>query len=451
MQIEQIWKELVDGTFDLTLPFCHLVQRLPSNPVIHQGAGFVALDDQGRLHMRVFSPISLDQAARNHRQKMLHLTPAPLPADAFGFNITAKDIHDAEWSSKWQTIEERSGAGTEVRIDLTEIAKVDPCIDPIQHRQKRWLVPGNFTLPGGRSAPAGESGYGAEFSGECDGANWRIAHIHGGIDIRFWVEDGPLEPRDTYFLWAMEILLGRALTPFITHYAHAGTLITLIKSRNTALEAKNLIKPIYFRDWIPASAATEFLCCFIRMREDEEAEITPLGVIYRFWHRMLRADENDVENSALIVSVAIEGVIKAHFQSERDVDQELTRLIDASMPIIKSIDVHERVRGILVNSLDNAVRFRMKDTLDRLAKQGAITKQHIDAWKYLRNSGAHGTVPRSGDESLQSHLDKYRCCLDLFYRLIFLAVGYQGLFRDRSCAPWQTTRFLTNDANKSSL
>lgn len=42
VQIEQLWKELINGTFDLTIPFCHVAQRLADPPIIKQGAGFVA-------------------------------------------------------------------------------------------------------------------------------------------------------------------------------------------------------------------------------------------------------------------------------------------------------------------------------------------------------------------------------------------------------------------------
>jgi hypothetical protein len=311
----------------------------------------------------------------------------------------------------------------------------------MRHFKKRWLAPGEFHLPGGRRTATEGSISGTEFSGECDGAQWHITQIPGGIDISFWIDSGPLDPRCTYFLWALEILLGRAITPLITQYAHAGTLITLIKSRNCALEKMKLLNPIFFSDWIPTSSATEFIYCFIRMRQNQNMEVTPLGVIYRFWHRMLRADQDDVENAALIVSVGIEGIVKNAFQSEHDADHDLPKYIDASRPVIESIDIPERVRGILLSSLGNAGRFRMKDVLKRLIDQGAITNDHLEAWTYLRNSTAHGTVPRPGDVSLRSHLDKFRCCLDLFYRLTFLVVSYQGLFRDRSRAPWRTRTF----------
>ena len=443
MQIEQLWEELIDGTFDLTMPICHVAQRLTDRPIVQQGAGFVAQDIAGRLHMRFFSPMSIDQNARSYRQKILHLTVG-LPVDAFAFDLTAVDIHNNQWRSTWQRMEERSGAGTEVRIELTEIAKVEACADPGLHREKRWLAPGEFHLPGGRRTEAGGSISGTEFSGECDGTHWQITQIQGGIDIRFWVDSGPLDPRSTYFLWALQILLGRVITPFITRYAYEGTLITLIKSRNRALEEMKLLNPVFFSDWIPTSSATEFIHCFIRMRQDQDVGMTPLGVIFQFWHRMVRADQDDVENVALIVSVGIEGVVKANFQSELDVDQELIKHIATSKSIIKSIDIHERIRVILLNSLGNAGRVRMKDVLNKLVDQGAITNEHVDAWTYLRNSTAHGTVPRPGDISLQSHLDKFRCCLDLFYRLTFLAVGYRGLFRDRSSAPWRTRVFLNS-------
>jgi hypothetical protein len=448
MSIELLWKELIAGKLDLTLPFCRVAQRIQDSPIIHLGIGLATQGDDGHLCLRVFSPMLIDDGARSHRQQQLNAPHGSLPPDAFGFDIVAADMLGREWHSRWQNIEEHCGTGTEVRISLSELAKVEPYADEALHRSMRWLIPGEFELPQASDPVDNDFEPSTAFSWSDNSTTWLAKLIDGGLDLTFAVSDGDLMPRATHFLWAMAILLGRSLDPLITHYAHDGNLITLVRSRDHALEKRRLRTPISHQHWIPAKSAIEFIHCFVRMPHPFELDVIgPLGVIFQFWHRILRANEHDVENSALIVSVSIEGLIRELFHSDIDTDHEFVELCNEARQIVRPLDVSERIRGMLLNALGNANRFRPKDVLQRLVEQGAINKLHISAWTDLRNSGAHGSIPDPGDASLQRHLDRYHRCLDLFYRLMFVAIGYRGLFRDRCGEPWQTRTYppTTND------
>jgi len=45
------------------------------------------------------------------------------------------------------------------------------------------------------------------------------------------------------------------------------------------------------------------------------------------------------------------------------------------------------------------------------------------------------------EDRLQQHFDRFFCCLDLFYRLLFVAIGYRGGFIDYSTRGWPPSSF----------
>jgi hypothetical protein len=62
---------------------------------------------------------------------------------------------------------------------------------------------------------------------------------------------------------------------------------------------------------------------------------------------------------------------------------------------------------------------------------------HLDAWKGLRHAAAHGSVLEDDDRALQEHLDRFHVCLDLYYRLVFLLIGYEGMADARVSTGWR--------------
>ena len=168
-------------------------------------------------------------------------------------------------------------------------------------------------------------------------------------------------------------------------------------------------------------------------------------MLYRFWHRILRARHGDIENSSLVLSVAIEGIIMALCASEQDVDAQFLRLVEAAKPSVEGLAISERVRNSLLEHLKHAVNPRPMETMQRLKEQRVLTEAHIKVWRKMRNSGSHGAQLEDDDKEIEAHWQRYLCCLDMFYRLLFLVIGYKGNYVDRSRVGWPITRFPPTD------
>jgi hypothetical protein len=64
--------------------------------------------------------------------------------------------------------------------------------------------------------------------------------------------------------------------------------------------------------------------------------------------------------------------------------------------------------------------------LRELADEGKISAQHVKSWNNLRHSLAHAANMESDLATLDLFIEDINKCLDLFYHLIGLSVGYDG-------------------------
>ncbi len=126
----------------------------------------------------------------------------------------------------------------------------------------------------------------------------------------------------------------------------------------------------------------------------------PCDLAHRYWHRILRARESDIENSSLVLSVAVEGLVKQTLLSEKDVDSEFVKQAEEAEHILENLTLGSRALSAIKSSLGNAKQPRVQDTLRRLATAGVISKAHLKAWGKLRNAAAHGNVLEDDDKAL---------------------------------------------------
>lgn len=82
----------------------------------------------------------------------------------------------------------------------------------------------------------------------------------------------------------------------------------------------------------------------------------------------------------------------------------------------------------------------------QLVAERVIFLRHVKAWGTLRNQVAHANVQATG--SLQQLVDLCEAVTMLLYHLIFKAVGYEGVYTDRSeygyPTRWYRGRTLTH-------
>ena len=442
--MDPVRKAVVEGKFTLDLPRCELRQCGTETPLVLSGAGFVDQMADGDLALRIFVNEKYDVREGMNKLGFGAITSGVIiPASSY-YDITGTAQDRASWRAEHQSVSPSFGVGTAIRMSLSYLEKIETFPSSAAVVVKRWFVPGEIELPWHEVTQTGCSWRRDRFeSGGADFA-WAIEKTDDGIDVQFTAKNGqPLEPHATRFMQALEMLVGRPLRPLVTSTVSGNERITRVHRRPTK-ERSSLEPPIQLGHFEPGDAH-RFLSCCLHPAGLPPGTDDQLLVLYRFWWRILRAHQGDIENSSLVLSVAIEGVLKELFLSRHDADAEFCHLVDAAKPAIGRLKIHERVRSSLSTSLKNAIAAKPRDAMVRLEEQGVLEDTHIKAWKALRNTGAHGALLDDDEDRFQRHIDRFFCCLDMFYRLVFAVIGYRGGFIDYSTRNWPPSTFLPDD------
>lgn len=137
---------------------------------------------------------------------------------------------------------------------------------------------------------------------------------------------------------------------------------------------------------------------------------------------------------------AVAEVVKSRVLKLRGLDALSKRFAAANKgPDQRSL--RERLDALL-NGLSSGGR--TVDVLKVLEKAGAVTADEIKAWNKLRHPAAHGSwEPR--EEQMQVHFDDLYKIMTLVYRLVFVHIGYVGMFSARSTKGWPTATFNGKD------
>jgi hypothetical protein len=147
-------------------------------------------------------------------------------------------------------------------------------------------------------------------------------------------------------------------------------------------------------------------------------------------YRLIQANATPLATEALVLSIAVEGVLKSEFRNVGIPGRKWDRLISQTRGILNDSSIDSSIKKRLLSALGQMTDARAKDRLYALSEERLICKRHIKAWEKLRNSSAHAADFE--DAQLQEFLDKLHAVYVLFYQLIFLSIGYSGEYVDYS-------------------
>jgi hypothetical protein len=420
---------------------CALQQCGGDSPIIYEGPGLLTQGPDRAICLRVFAPpVGHTEAFGRHFNR--ELTPGKLVPDSHYYDFEGKDSYGAAWRANRISIDTDFGSGTYVRARPRIIEKTEERTKSVERPMVVAFLPAKIELPWHVITEKGEQGWSMDrFEKKAGRFEWRIAKTDDGVWLTFKCEDYPAESGFKAFLRGLSILTGRWLKPMCLSVYEGDLQTTRILNRLHEANAENLLAPIAMqRDF--AEDAHMFLERFMRKALDEqETEDGPCGLAHRYWHRILRARESDIENSSLVLSVAVEGLVNKTLLTEKDVDPEFVKQAEEAKPILNNAGLGSRALKCVLSSLGNAKHPKVQDTLRRLMTEGVASEAHLKAWTGLRHAAAHGSVLEDDDRDLQEHLDRFHICLDLYYRLVFHLIRYEGRHTDYGTRGWPTRVF----------
>lgn len=439
--MEKIVKSLLTGDFELPMSDCALRQCGLDSPIIYEGPGLLTQEQDKSIFLRVFAaPVDHSEAFNRHFNR--DLTPGELVPDSQYYDFEGRDSYGTVWRANRISIGTNFGYGTYVRARPRTLEKMEERSKPVERPVVVAFLPGKIELPWHAVTDKGERGWSVDrFETNAGRLEWRVAKTDDGAWLTFKCEDAPVEPRFEAFLRGLSILMGRWLKPICLSILEGERQTTRMLNRLHEPDAEKLLTPIWAQRDL-AEDAHLFLERFMaRAAGESEFGEGACNLAHRYWHRILRSCETDVENSSLVLSVAVEGLVKKTLLSKKDADPEFVKQADEAKHILEKAGLGPRALACVLSSLGNAKHPRVQDALRRLVTEGVASEAHLKAWKGLRNAAAHGSVLEDDDSALQEHLDRFHVCLDLYYRLVFLLIGYDGRHTDYGTRGWPTRGF----------
>lgn len=143
-----------------------------------------------------------------------------------------------------------------------------------------------------------------------------------------------------------------------------------------------------------------------------------------------RGSQGSLQTACLTLAVGIESIAKLLL------DGEFSPLVSRPSiePLLKHLELWQgdvvlkgRARGALARLSD----IRAADLMHAWAEKTGVSKELIDAWKKLRDPKAHGDRV-----TLESGWIRYCSAVELLYRMIAYAVGYDGVVLKTSQPGW---------------
>jgi len=439
--MEKIVKSLLAGDLEMPLSHCVLRQCGGSSPIVYEGSAFLMQEPNKSVRLRMFAaPVEMVQAfERSFKRDWI---PGVLLPDPYYYDFEGVDTYGAIWKANRISIDTEFGSGVYVRARPMIFEKTEQCPKPVERPGVVAFLPGKVELPWHR-VPESDAGRLAlkRFEGKGGSFEWRVDETDEGAWLTFKCEDSAVEDHFELFLRGLSILTGRGLKPICLSIYEGDQKTIKMLNRLHEVDTAKLLPPIVMQMAFAVDAHLFLERFMIKALDKEKGAENPCELAHRYWHRILRARESDIENSSLVLSVAVEGVVKITPPSERGGDPEFIKQIDEAIPILNAAKLGSRVLGSVLSHLKNAKNPKVKDTLQQLKSEGVISEDHFEAWKKLRNAAVHGDVLEYDDTALQKHLDRFHVCLDLYYRLVFLLIGYQGRHTDYGTRGWPTREF----------
>ncbi len=167
-------------------------------------------------------------------------------------------------------------------------------------------------------------------------------------------------------------------------------------------------------------------------------------------HFAVAGDASPLDAGLVLLSIALEGVLKTGFPTVAVPDDSLGEQVDAACKLVSGSELSDTFKKRAIGSLNSMRASRAKDKLLALQKAGVIREELIRAWEDIRNASVHAEI--LDKTAIAKIYHKYQCVLTLLNELVFLVVGYTGQYTDYSVAGWplrtfeKTMRDVDNDA-----
>jgi hypothetical protein len=144
-----------------------------------------------------------------------------------------------------------------------------------------------------------------------------------------------------------------------------------------------------------------------------------------------------VEDLALMLSLAVEGILRREYADELKPEEEVLRELDALASLVDEWQGPSRVRRRAQGAVKQWRKGSVRDALKRLVTRKVISERHRDVWEAVRHAEVHRTT---GDErDVRRTLERIQVLHQLWTILVSYSIGYEGHITDWTTPGWPLT------------
>ena len=437
-------KAVMENRFSIDCPKLILNPQSPnSSGKIYEGSGFVTQNRDGSLSLKMFCGGSL---APEEFFSKLQFPPGKIIEEQHYYRLSATDISGREWESKWILPNFNVGpefVGYVINSGIREIWYADSIPKATEARYAELYIPGDVQIPFSNTTQIERIVEGERRSSATllniskfisNGYKFEIEQKDSWILFRVISHDHDINKATLIrFMEALQFVLAKSISWTISSLIHEHTVVTHIKSHNDMYCRSRIGPPIHFQLTDRSSIWHLFDKYLSYVINYNEKSWHP---VFGWVHAVIESGCSSVDTESLVLSIAIEGLLKDNFSSLVYDISQLEQHVSKTQCIITHSDLDANFKNRILGTLGAMLRPRPKDLLHILKDRALIDPVLISAYDKMWNSSAHGEV--ADISKLQIHLDRCSAVLTLFYQLIFLAIGYTGPYADYSTPGFPT-------------
>jgi len=437
---------ILTNSFSLEFLRAKLTQKNNEAPVVYSGPGSVTQQSDGTLILKLYHLYESSEEfikGVNISFGGSGLQPGQIIADHHYFDFEGTDLSGQKWTSNhiWTSGHvsfPTSGIVVTAELQQVQSLSVTNAEQAIKTTKATLYVPGKYNIPYFKSEQK-EDSYGF-FICELN-ITGRLCTLRKYDTYLEIVADlaGVTNPDKQLdlIIEGLSIATGYHLHPHLKIANYSGQHMQVIYSRTIDDRDLKLPPPIPTSHPRHAACLQVFMDKFIEVNDGDHSPLVG------YWFRVLQAFSIDIENRALVLTIAIEGLLKNYYSEAGMPDKEFLKEISDAELQIKKLPIGERAQNRLLSTLGNAKSASPKNSLFALAEAKLVSKDLVKLWTKVRNKSAHAEELRFEPHERQEFIDELNGCLELFYRLLLGQINYSGEIIQYSAVGWPEAQFHT--------
>lgn len=454
---KEFLKSYAEQSLIIDCPIITLTQLATEAPRVIRGAGLISLLDGERFSLRMY-PHEGAPSEREHLAALFRRQQGEIIPQNEYYALTARDISGFEWAHDGVLIRCFGGRDRSVitaqfdfllyqasglSLDRQPTVKMYFFEDlelPNNQVVDRAVTAGDTVLSRSRGLQRVEK-EGERFKIEVDLA----PPEEGSTVVNITSRDRPFST--AFPLRVQETLsyvLMKAVQYGISETVQSGKREVILAARKTSISGL-MSGPISQRNLELSAHFWNLFERYLAYVSDGDERFQYHALSAQLYPVISNGAAHNLYTSALLTSVAIEGVLNCEFANVGQPSDGYIAEIDRAIGIVRRL---RRFQPQVANRAEGAFAAmktaRAKDRLQILKKKQLISREMLDAWVKVRNSAAHASI--SIDENAIPKLWKrLNIVYTLLNLLVFQAIGFEGNYIDYSIPNWPIRNFRPNN------